>query len=252
MPRSPLTCVLVGIVSAVPAPVMSQAVTPRLATSIDLPRRPLTISRWTVVDGLPGNVVRDMVQAADVQLWLVAGGVLVRFDGERCAPVDLGGPSPGATLSNEFPLQIERGGGDTLWVATSAGRILTQTRGTWRSGPATPKQPATYRIVEMRGRSGVPPILRAVTPEPTLWQGTTRLATTWPLSADLVSNDDQMGVDSSGVIWALDASGQYARAVDSPNVCRMTGVFGSAAGPRSFNRSSAASTSATKSTLRPS
>ena len=83
-----------------------------------------------MVDGLPGNVVRDMVQAADGQLWLVAGGVLVRFDGERFAPVDLGGPSPGATQSNEFPLQIERGGGDTVWVATSAGRILTRTQGT--------------------------------------------------------------------------------------------------------------------------
>lgn len=221
MPRSPLTCALAGILSVVPAPVLSQSVTPRSTTPIDLPRRPHTISRWTVVDGLPGNVVRDMVQSADGQLWLVAGGVLVRFDGERFAAVDLGGPSPGATRSNEFPLQIERGGGDTLWVATSAGRILTRTQGAWRPGPPTPEQPATYRIVEMRGRSGVPPILRAVTPEPTLWQGTTRLSTAWPLRSDLRSDDDQVGIDASGVIWALDATGQFARAVNSPPSSRL-------------------------------
>jgi len=216
MPRTPLICAVAVSLSVGPATAWSQSVMPRSTTPIDLPRRPHTVSRWSVTDGLPGNVVRDMVQSADGQLWLVAGGVLVRFDGERIAAVDFGGPSPGVTRSNEFPLQIERGGGDTIWVGTSAGRILTRTQGTWRAGPSTSSQPATYRIAEMRGRAGVPPVLRAVTPEPTLWQGPTRLLTAWPLRVDMRSNDDQVGIDSSGVIWAVDATGQYARAVGAP------------------------------------
>ena len=67
---------------------------------------PHTLSRWTVADGLPGNVVRDVAQGADGHLWLVASGVLVRFDGRRFDQVVPATDRRTEGASTAYPLQV--------------------------------------------------------------------------------------------------------------------------------------------------
>jgi hypothetical protein len=100
---------------------------------------------WTTADGLPGNFVTDIVQGEDGRLWIIAGGVLTRFDGRAFEVIPVGQPE-GARSPMEFPTAIERGAGDTLWVSTYASRLLARTRGIWV--PVALKKGMTVQEVE--------------------------------------------------------------------------------------------------------
>ena len=51
-------------------------------------RQPLITRLWQSEDGLPGNVVRSMVQAADGYLWIATAEGITRFDGIEFEPVE--------------------------------------------------------------------------------------------------------------------------------------------------------------------
>ncbi|MDQ8162381.1 MAG: response regulator [Gemmatimonadota bacterium] len=189
------------------------------------PRRPHTVSRWTAVDGLPGNIVRNLAQAADGQLVILSSGILVRFDGKGFAPLDLapGPPSVGgggtitrrATMP-QFPLQIARGGGDTIWVATSTGRLIARSRGAWGPAMAASGGERPPQAVEMVAQPGVTPVVRTAVPTPALWQGAKRLATPWMTNSDDPYTGDRIGFDSTGTLWTLDGAGTAARSIAPP------------------------------------
>jgi ligand-binding sensor domain-containing protein len=85
---------------------------------------------WTTAEGLPGNFVTHLAQGVDGRLWLIAGGILTRFDGEDFEIVPVGEPvDPEAPM--EFPIAVAQGAGDTLYVSTYSNRLLARTHGVW-------------------------------------------------------------------------------------------------------------------------
>ncbi len=68
---------------------------------------------WTMRDGLPSNIVRDVLQTRDGHLWLATQGGLVRFDGVRFKTFDARN-TPALRTSEMLVLREGRDG--ALWV----------------------------------------------------------------------------------------------------------------------------------------
>jgi signal transduction histidine kinase/CheY-like chemotaxis protein len=78
----------------------------------------------TTDDGLPGQAITSLVQAEDGYLWIVASGVMTRFDGRRFQTVHPGGDGwPQGRLRSLFV-----GGGDTLWASIADEEATTVVR----------------------------------------------------------------------------------------------------------------------------
>jgi signal transduction histidine kinase/ligand-binding sensor domain-containing protein len=92
---------------------------------------------WQSEDGLPSNVARHVVQAADGYLWVGTAEGVVRFDGQRFTKLGSAASSPleRQPVRALFPLA----NGD-VWVATTAGSLL-RGRGAWLEEVPLPPLP---------------------------------------------------------------------------------------------------------------
>ena len=161
-------------------------------------------SWWTTADGLPGNFVTDIAQGMDGRLWVIAGGVLARFDGMDFEVVRAGEPAR-TDAAMEFPVAIERGAGDTLWVSTYANRLLARTRGVW-----VPMFQAEHELSELVVRPGTLPAAREDDGSRVyLWQGGRRLPASDPGRFE-AKDRPSIALDSAGTLWAVERDGPVA------------------------------------------
>src|SRR2546429_8180514 len=109
----------------------------------------LPLKPYTVVDGLPNNVINKIVRDSRGFLWFCTGEGLSRFDGYSFTNygVDQGLPH---TMVNDF---LETRSGE-LWVATNGGLVLFN-----------PKGQATPRIVFANENPQRPPMFTVVIPD---------------------------------------------------------------------------------------
>ena len=106
--------------------------TPLLEAQGPVQRPGYHASWWTTADGLPGNFVMDIAQGSDGRLWLVAGGMLARFDGRGFEVVPVGDPLQNPQA--EFPVAVERGAGGA-WEGSKVGSSPAPGRPGLAAGP---------------------------------------------------------------------------------------------------------------------
>lgn len=87
---------------------------------------PMLARSWQSEDGLPGNAVRAIGQAADGYLWVGTAEGIVRFDGQRFS----GFPGETDAKLAQLPVRtIYPHANGEVWVATTRGSLLR-----WRQG----------------------------------------------------------------------------------------------------------------------
>jgi signal transduction histidine kinase/ligand-binding sensor domain-containing protein len=84
-------------------------------------RQPLITRVWQSEDGLPGNVVRSIVQAADGYLWIATAEGITRFDGVEFEPVEPDGELRGIRFAFRRLFAPADG---SVWVATFQGGLF--------------------------------------------------------------------------------------------------------------------------------
>ena len=84
-------------------------------------RQPLITRLWQSEDGLPGNVVRSMVQAADGYLWIATAEGITRFDGVEFEPVEPDGELRRVRFAFRRLFAPADG---SVWVATFQGGLF--------------------------------------------------------------------------------------------------------------------------------
>jgi signal transduction histidine kinase/ligand-binding sensor domain-containing protein len=84
------------------------------------------VRAWQSEDGLPGNVVRSVVQAADGWLWVATAEGVVRFDGLRFSGL---GPAAETLLARRRPRALFALDDGSVWITTSRGGLLR-----WQAG----------------------------------------------------------------------------------------------------------------------
>jgi signal transduction histidine kinase/ligand-binding sensor domain-containing protein len=91
------------------------------------------VRSWQSEDGLPGNVLRSVAQAADGYLWVTTAEGVVRFDGVQFTGFEA---EPDATLAR-LPMRglFPMPNGD-VWIATARGGLLR-----WHDGRLRAVQP---------------------------------------------------------------------------------------------------------------
>ncbi len=83
--------------------------------------RELLVRVWQSEDGLPGNVVRSLVQSPDGYLWVATAEGIARFDGMEFEPQELDGEQRG----NRFAFwRIYATSGNDIWVTTFQGGLF--------------------------------------------------------------------------------------------------------------------------------
>ena len=122
------------------------------------------VRSWQSEDGLPSNVVRSVVQAADGYLWVATAEGVVRFDGVRFA----GFPTEQeAALARGTARALFAQADGDVWVATTRGGLLRWHAGrlaeVWKDLTVTPAPSVSQVVAD--GRGGVF-IVRA----PELWR----------------------------------------------------------------------------------
>jgi len=91
-----------------------------IARAANLSKRFL-IRSWVSEDGLPGDVVRSIVQTADGWLWVATAEGLVRFDGIQFSTLE---DESDRTLARTPPRTLFAPGDGSVWVATAQGGLL--------------------------------------------------------------------------------------------------------------------------------
>jgi signal transduction histidine kinase/ligand-binding sensor domain-containing protein len=84
------------------------------------------VRAWQSEDGLPGNVVRSVVQSADGWLWVATAEGVVRFDGLRFTSL---GPAAEVSLARRRPRTLFALRDGSVWIATNRGGLLR-----WHAG----------------------------------------------------------------------------------------------------------------------
>ena len=83
--------------------------------------RELLMRVWQSEDGLPGNVVRSLVQSPDGYLWVATAEGIARFDGMEFEPLELDGGQRG----DRFAFwRIYATSGNDIWVTTFQGGLF--------------------------------------------------------------------------------------------------------------------------------
>ena len=88
--------------------------------------RPFMVRLWQSEDGLPGNVVRSMVQAADGYLWVATAEGVARFDGINFEAIEPEGDL--RRIRFAFWRLFAQSNGD-VWVATFQGGLFRISNG---------------------------------------------------------------------------------------------------------------------------
>ncbi len=83
--------------------------------------QPLITRVWQSEDGLPGNVVRSMVQATDGYLWIATAEGITRFDGVEFEPVEPDGELRRVRFAFRRLFAPTDG---SVWVATFQGALF--------------------------------------------------------------------------------------------------------------------------------
>ena len=83
--------------------------------------QPLITRVWQSEDGLPGNVVRSMVQATDGYLWIATAEGITRFDGVEFEPVEPDGELRRVRFAFRRLFAPSDG---SVWVATFQGALF--------------------------------------------------------------------------------------------------------------------------------
>jgi ligand-binding sensor domain-containing protein len=198
------------------------AVAARTSLAID-PQSPASSYRrtaFTMEDGLPANVVNDILQTRDGFLWIATYNGLTRFDGQHFTRVAL--PTLGLNVHS-----IAEGPDGDLWLGTRAG--------VFRISPRLLEQPADPRVTVYHlgpaeddtvwmvgfGRDG------------TLWAGTNRGLYRWNGGSDFLPVVSGFGVNRleeapDGHILLVNSKGYVewdgARTVDHPEVAQQLGL----------------------------
>nr|WP_226895430.1 sensor histidine kinase [Luteolibacter marinus] len=84
-------------------------------------RRPMMVRVWQSEDGLPGNVVRSMVQSADGYLWVATAEGVARFDGIDFDPIEPDGELRRVRFAFWRLFSLPDG---RVWVATFQGGLF--------------------------------------------------------------------------------------------------------------------------------
>lgn len=108
----------------------------------------LLVRVWQSEDGLPGNVVRSLVQSADGYLWVATAEGVARFDGIEFEAIELDGQQ----RRNRFAFwRLYATSGGDLWVATFQGGLFRIRNGDFeRVLPDTrrPRPPLVTQLLE--------------------------------------------------------------------------------------------------------
>ncbi len=110
--------------------------------------RDLLVRAWQSEDGLPGNVVRSVVQAPDAYLWVATAEGVARFDGIEFEAVEPDGPQRGSRFAFR---RIHATGGNEIWVSTFQGGLFRIRQGRFeRVVPDTrePRPPLVSQVLE--------------------------------------------------------------------------------------------------------
>ena len=108
----------------------------------------LLVRVWQSEDGLPGNVVRSLVQSRDGYLWLATAEGIARFDGIGFEPIELDGQQ----RTNRFAFwRIYSTGNDDIWVSTFQGGLFRIRNGEFERvvpDTRTPRPPLVTQLLE--------------------------------------------------------------------------------------------------------
>ncbi|MCW1914049.1 histidine kinase [Luteolibacter sp. GHJ8] len=81
----------------------------------------LLVRQWQSEDGLPGNVVRSVIQSRDGYLWVATAEGVARFDGIEFEPIEL----DGRQRRSRFAFwRLYTSGKNDVWVATFQGGLF--------------------------------------------------------------------------------------------------------------------------------
>ena len=83
------------------------------------------LETFTTEDGLPSQTITAITQAADGYVWIVAGGILVRFDGHTFRAYTQAN-TPALT---HRVTDVHAGVGDTIWILDEANAVLAYVGG---------------------------------------------------------------------------------------------------------------------------
>jgi signal transduction histidine kinase/DNA-binding response OmpR family regulator/ligand-binding sensor domain-containing protein len=101
---------------------------------------------FTTRDGLPSQALTGIAQTRDGYLWVVAGGLLSRFDGVVFRSYSA---SSSALLQSRV-LAIGAGLGDTLWILGQSGAVVAFASG--RFSEVVPPTPGPFRAIAQDAR----------------------------------------------------------------------------------------------------
>ncbi|QJE98691.1 sensor histidine kinase [Luteolibacter luteus] len=108
----------------------------------------LLVRVWQSEDGLPGNVVRSLVQSRDGYLWVATAEGIARFDGIEFEPIELDGQQ----RRNRFAFwRIYSTGEDDIWVSTFQGGLFRIRHGQFERvvpDTRTPRPPLVTQLLE--------------------------------------------------------------------------------------------------------
>lgn len=195
-------------------PSAAQPSAARSATSF--PRH--IVQRYTTADGLPGNYVWNMTQGRDGMLWLIAGGVVTRFDGRRFEEVPLPA-APTSAQGGDYAVSLHTLR-DTLWVAALSRRMLARAGGRWITAYTTP-----VTLGELAGRHSLPLFaLHWSGAEASVWRDTVALRRYPAFLPREVRPDPQLVVDRDGVLWAADVDRALGFAVGNTTPMQTQGA----------------------------
>ncbi|WP_367873304.1 two-component regulator propeller domain-containing protein [Luteolibacter sp. Populi] len=108
--------------------------------------RDLLVRAWQSEDGLPGNVVRSLVQAPDGYLWIATAEGIARFDGLEFEPIELDGQQ----RRNRFAFwRIYATSNNDIWVATFQGGLFRIRDGSFARVLPDSRQPRPPLVAQL-------------------------------------------------------------------------------------------------------
>ena len=83
------------------------------------------VETFTTEHGLPSQAINDVVQTSDGYLWIVAGGILSRFDGHEFRNFT----QANTPLLERRVIRLHAGLGDTLWILDEGNAVFAYAGG---------------------------------------------------------------------------------------------------------------------------
>ena len=162
------------------------------------------VTAFRTAQGIPSQAVTDLAQTADGYLWVVAGGILSRFDGFVFRDYT----AETSPLLSRRVASVHAGRGDTLWIVDERNAVLALSNGRV-SEVIAPSGLGNSSVVQS-GRG----LLYVLADSARLFDRAPRESTTGPgLVADDLTESFLWWRDTRGTTWLVDAKRALARAV---------------------------------------